>query len=82
MRVEFASQAKRFLKRAETALAARLLKKVRALEKEPFPRDVKRVIHHRDKVFRVRVGDHRIEYAVANDLLFIKAIDKRPRAYR
>lgn len=38
----------------------------------------------RDKVFRVRVGHHRILYYVNHEksLIVVISIDKRPRAYK
>jgi len=80
---EFSSEAKRFLKKAEKKLAIRIISKIEKLREDPFPSDVKRVINRKEKVFRVRVGDYRIEYSAFYDrnLLFISDIAKRPRAY-
>jgi len=40
-------------------------------------------VNRKDKIFRVRVGDYRIQYLVIYDrnLIFISYIDKRERAY-
>jgi len=81
--IEFSSQAKKFLKKAEKELTKRLINKIEKLGIEPFPTDVKRVVNQKEKTFRVRLGDYRIEYLVIYDqnLIFITNIDKRPRAY-
>lgn len=81
--VEFSSQAKKFLKKAEKELVERILDRIEKLKEDPFPSDIKRVVGKKDKIFRVRVGDYRIQYSVFYDrnLLFISDIDKRPRAY-
>lgn len=49
-----------------------------------LPADVKRVINHPDKFYRVRVGDYGFEYAVLHSrgLLFVTAINKRALACR
>ncbi len=80
---EFSNSATKFLKKAERQLAKRLMDKIEGLEQDPFPKDVKRVVNQQEKVFRVRVGDYRIQYCVFFDrnLLFITDIDKRERAY-
>jgi mRNA interferase RelE/StbE len=81
--VEFSSQAKKFLKKSDKTLAKRLIDKIKKLREDPFPSDVKRVENQKDKVFRVRVGDFRIQYSVLykDNLIFVTSIDKRPRAY-
>jgi len=81
--VSFSNSAKKFLKKAEKEIAKRVIDKIEKLSNEPFPSDVKRVVNREEKVFRVRVGDYRIQYSVFYDknLLFVSDIDKRPRAY-
>ncbi|HLD05083.1 MAG TPA: type II toxin-antitoxin system RelE/ParE family toxin [Candidatus Nanoarchaeia archaeon] len=81
--VGFSSSAKKFLKKVEKQVAVRLVDRVEKLALEPFPTDVKRVQNQKEKVFRVRVGDYRIQYSVLyeQNLLFVSDIDKRPRAY-
>ena len=61
----------------------KLIDRIEKLALDPFPQDVKRVVNQKEKVFRVRVGDYRIQYMVFYDrnLLFISDIEKRPRAY-
>jgi len=81
--VQFSSSADKFLKKAEKLIAQRILDKIEKLSEDPFPREVKRVVNKEEKIFRVRVGDYRIQYSVFYDknLLFISDIDKRSRAY-
>ena len=80
---EFGSEAKRFLKKADKELARRIIERIEKLKIEPFPSDVKRVVGKKDKIFRIRVGDCRIQYSVFYDknTIFISDIDKRERAY-
>ena len=81
--VEFGSDAKKFLKKAERQIAERIVKRIIKLREDPFPSDVKRVVGKKDKIFRVRVGDYRIQYSVIyeRNLVFISDIDKRGRAF-
>lgn len=81
--VEFSNFSKKFLKKLDKQLVIRIIRKIENLAKDPFPSDVKRVVGKKDKVFRVRVGDYRIQYMVLynKNLLFISDIDKRPKVY-
>jgi mRNA interferase RelE/StbE len=79
----FGSDAKKFLKKADKEIAKRIIEKIEKLKIEPFPSDVKRVVGKKEKIFRVRVGDYRIQYSVFYDknIVFISDIDKRERVY-
>jgi mRNA interferase RelE/StbE len=81
--LEFSSCAWKFLEKAERDIASRILARIEQLAKNPFPPDMKRIVNRKEKIFRVRVGDFRIQYSVFYDksLLFISDIDKRSRAY-
>lgn len=81
--IELSSHAKRFLKKADEQLAKRIIERIEKLGAEPFPTDVKRVVNRKEKIFRIRVGDYRIQYTVhyEDSLVFISDIEKRPRAY-
>jgi mRNA interferase RelE/StbE len=81
--VEFSSGAKKFLKKAEKKIVERIVKRIRKLREDPFPTDIKRVAGKKDKIFRVRVGDYRIQFSVFYDrnVFFVSDVEKRPRAY-
>ncbi len=81
--VKFSSDSLRFLKKAEKETVGRILERIDKLRVEPFPSDVKRVVGKKDKIFRVRVGNYRIQYIVIyqENLILITDIDKRERAY-
>lgn len=74
---------RRFLKKCEKEVYNRIAKRLKRLALEPFPPDSKRVVSRKEKVFRVRVGDYRIQYVVFHDKneILISDIDKRPKAY-
>jgi len=83
-KVLLGAPSRRFLKKCEDEVYRRIIEKLRCLSADPFPVDTKRVISSREKIFRVRVGDYRIQYTVYQDKneILITDIDKRSRAYK
>jgi len=81
--VNYSNQAAKFLKSSEKVVAARLIKKIEELQKEPIIHDSKLIVGSKEKLFRVRVGDYRILYEVdyTNKMVGIVRINKRARAY-
>ena len=77
-------QPQRFLRKASYDLRTRCINKLRELEQNPFPKDVKRVMGKANKVFRIRVGDHRIQYEVMQEenTIVVTKLEKRPKAYQ
>jgi len=70
------NKSKKFLKNCDT-------ERIRELSNNPFPQDIKRVEGEKGKVFRVRVGKHRITYEVyteKNEILIVK-VGKRDDIY-
>lgn len=81
--MEFGLDAVKFLKKSEKEIAERIFDRIEKLKVEPFPSGVKRVVGKKEKIFRIRVGDYRIQYSVFYDknIIFVSDIDKRERAY-
>ncbi len=81
--IELGNPAKRFLRKCDSQLYERLMERIRLLASDPFPSDAKRVVGRKEKIFRVRVGDYRIQYAVIyqQNMILITDVDKRERAY-
>lgn len=81
--IELGNPTKRFLKKCDNHLYERLMENIRALATQPFPQDVARVVGRKEKVFRIRVGDYRIQYIVFHEqnLILITDVDKRSKAY-
>ena len=79
----FGPPAQKFLKKCDSQLYDRLIKRVNELEQNPFPQGVKRVEGKEEKMFRVRVGDYRILYIIYHEKneILVTDIDKRPHAY-
>lgn len=82
--IKLDSQPEQFLKKSEPTLKKRLFKKIKSLAEEPIPSDAKSVKRRKEKVFRVRVGDHRILYVVfyEDNSILISKIEKRSKVYR
>jgi mRNA interferase RelE/StbE len=80
--VKYSNQARKFLKKAEKHLLARIIAKIERLCVEPIMADTKKIQAYQG-LFRVRVGDYRILYEVdnAHKLIGIVAIDKREDIY-
>ena len=76
-------QPERFLRKAEKELRQRIWKKLDGLKIDPFHSEVVRIIGEKNKAFRVRVGDYRIQYFVLQEKkeIVVFDIDKRGRAY-
>ena len=81
--VVLSSHSKKFLRKVDKQLFRRFMEKIRVLGSDPFPSDSKRVVGRKEKVFRIRVGDYRVEYLVDYDIneVLIADIDKRERVY-
>ena len=80
--IVLSKQAAKFIKRSDTVLIKRLVQKLESLKTEPIGHDAKRIIR-KELLFRVRVGDHRILYAVKYEQkkILIEKIDHRERIY-
>ncbi len=81
---EFSNKASKYIKKLSKEWKIRLGQKINQLESDPFPQEVERVDGYKEeKVFRIRVGGHRILYIVRYNpqKLIIVKIDKRERVY-
>lgn len=82
-KIILSKSANKFLENVENELFNRIIIKLEKLKENPFPSDCKRIEGHKEKIFRVRVGDYRILYEVLNEEVIIEVIkiDKRSRVY-
>ncbi len=78
MNIKYSSQAEKFLKKSHES--ERIIAKIEALRKEPFPQDMK-VIASKERTYRIRVGKYRVLYAVSQNTIIVAEIKKRSRAY-
>jgi mRNA interferase RelE/StbE len=83
-RVNYANQAKQFLKKADNILRKRIFKKITELQAKPVLHDSKTIEGTKELLYRVRVGGFRILYEVNHKgkCIGIVKIDKRGKAYR
>lgn len=68
--VEFERSAKKNLDRLDGPIRARVLRKVAALGDDPRPSGASRLVGA-DDLWRVRVGDYRVVYAIENNRLVV-----------
>lgn len=82
-RIRIERRAEKVLNRLPKDLVQRILNAIHGLVDNPYPRGVKKLAGY-DNLFRIRVGDWRISYAIQNDELLILVLEIAPRggAYR
>ncbi|QQG38696.1 MAG: type II toxin-antitoxin system RelE/ParE family toxin [Candidatus Woesearchaeota archaeon] len=83
--IEYSSQSKNFLKKAEKQLSERIIKKLERLIDNPIPSDSKFIGRDEEgeAIFRYRIGDYRILYKLkhSQNIILITKIDKRSLIY-
>jgi len=82
-RIEIERSAERILRRLPRNILKRLRPAVNALATDPRPQGCKKLKGY-ENLYRVRVGDWRISYAIEDDRLIVTVIEIAPRggAYR
>lgn len=66
------------MRRLPANLVQRLDRAIRALASDPWPRGSKKLVGH-ENLYRIRVGDWRISYAVEDDQLIVLVIEVASR---
>jgi mRNA interferase RelE/StbE len=66
------------MRRLPANLVQRLDRAIRALASDPWPRGCKKLAGH-ENLYRIRVGDWRISYAVEDDQLIVLVIEVATR---
>jgi mRNA interferase RelE/StbE len=81
--VVFARSAREELQALDRAIAARILKRIEALTREPRPSGCKKLEGSQD-LWRIRMGDWRVVYSVDDtaSLVQVSVIRHRREAYR
>jgi mRNA interferase RelE/StbE len=81
--VQFARPPEKLLRRLPQDLLRRIQKAIDALALDPRPPGALKLTGY-DDLYRVRVGDWRIIYAIHDDVLIVVIVDVAPRgdAYR
>lgn len=71
-------QPEKALRRIPRDLQRRIDRKIQELGQNPWPEDVKKLVGY-DNLYRLRVGDWRISYAVKEDVLIVLILEIAPR---
>ena len=76
-------QPKKVMRRLPRSLRQRIDRAIRSLVEDPRPPGCKALVGY-DSIYRIRVGDWRISYAIEEDRLIILVVEVAPRggAYR
>jgi mRNA interferase RelE/StbE len=76
-------KAEKILKRLDGETLERIRRSIRSLANVPRPSGVKKLVGY-DNLYRIRVGDWRVIYAIEADRLIILVLEISPRggAYR
>jgi mRNA interferase RelE/StbE len=85
--IRITAHARRSLQRLKKnrEVTRRLIEAINALAENPRPRGCKKLISSKfDNLFRIRVGDWRILYAIEDDAIIVIILDivRRDQAYR
>jgi mRNA interferase RelE/StbE len=80
--ITFARSARRELEELDAPLIQRILPRVEALAKEPRPRGCRK-LRGESNLWRIRIGEYRVVYAVYDErqLVDIIAVRHRSKAY-
>ena len=82
--VTFAAPTRKDLRRLTPELLDRVLRAVRALANDPRPTGSLKLVGSSTNAYRIRVGDYRIVYEIADAFqqVLIRAVRHRREAYR
>ena len=72
-RIEYTSAAARTLRSLERNTQRRILAKIEALQDNPRPPSAIKLAGH--DAYRIRIGDYRVVYAVADERLLVLVVD-------
>ena len=81
--ITFARSARKKLENLNAALVNKIFPKIEALAKESRPRGCRK-LHGEENLWRIRVGDYRVIYAIYDEkqLIDITAVRHRSEAYK
>ena len=82
--LHFSTRARKYIKNLNKNTQGRIIRILESLAENPYPSSTRKIIGRKEKLFRIRVGDHRILYEIYEDIktILIVNIDKRSRVYR
>ncbi|HXG57927.1 MAG TPA: type II toxin-antitoxin system RelE/ParE family toxin [Thermoanaerobaculia bacterium] len=77
--IVYKESARRDIARLDLSVAARIVPKIRALEKDPRPPGVKRIKGER-ALWRIRIGDWRVIYEIDDEARLVRVMYVRHRS--
>jgi len=82
--LHFSTRARKYIKKLNKNTQGRIIRGLESLAENPYPSGTRKIMGRKEKLFRIRVGDHRILYEIYEDIktILIVNIDKRSRVYR
>lgn len=79
-KLEFSSEAKKYLKKLDKPTARRILEAVESLKSTPRQHlSIKKMQGYDAEVYRLRIGNYRVIYEIVDDKLIIIIVRIRPR---
>lgn len=83
-KISIHKNAVKFLSTLDKNNRKRIIKKIKNLADNPFPKDSIKIKGEKEKLYRMGVGDYRVLYYVDENsfTIFILKIDKRSRIYK
>ena len=81
--IRFARSARRELEALDTSAVDRIFPRIEALAEEPRPRACRK-LHAEENLWRIRIGDYRVVYAIYDQerTVDVVAVRHRSKAYR
>lgn len=81
-RIEYTAAAARILRSLDRALQRRVLSKIETLQENPRPSAAVKLTGH--DAYRIRIGDYRVIYAIADERLVVLVVEigHRREVYR
>jgi mRNA interferase RelE/StbE len=76
--ITFARSARRELEALEAKVVARIFQRIEALGEEPRPSGCKKLVGSKS-LWRIRIGDYRVVYAIYDDKQFVDIVAVRHR---
>jgi mRNA interferase RelE/StbE len=81
--ITFARSARKELESLDASVVNRIFPRIEALAKEPRPRGCRK-LHGEENLWRIRVGNYRVVYAIYDEdqVVDVIAVGHRSKAYR
>ena len=82
LEIVYSRKAISFLKRSSKEANTRIRTRIVSLSNVPYPSSSAKVKRYSGKVFRIRIGKHRVLYEINQNQMHVLLIEKREQAYK